>query len=415
MMTHEPRHLQHLSGDHGELSGRQTKRVKLGSHAVWLVLEYGTRVLEWLLGWLLRRWFAHAGKERQCIRITKNRSTFCLLLTTTVLVLVSWAQPAFGHDAPMLLPARLDFDASGAPKNCNSVNTFKSILGAWMDATVLRDDAERRLVVRIRRSSTGGKRADVSLIDAQGAIVVEWHDDYVAEIECFRVLWNVALNATKFLGAFEPPPPKEPITPPKEPITFQMSSPCPLCPPERPCPTCAQPIAPLPTITPMPFRSFIGIGAFVGSGIYSKLGFGPHLLLGFVPSLRLSFLHVELEGAWTSQTSPSSMTSESSRMQSIPFVGSLCLARGIVRFCGGLATTILFTNQSSDNDELQLMLGGNFRVGTQLFTHGTFSIRADLFGRFAFAQRAFGKTTMTFEAPTPFTAGVAVMGMWSFD
>jgi len=159
----------------------------------------------------------------------------------------------------------------------------------------------------------------------------------------------------------------------------------------------------------------MGIGALVSSGIHSELGFGPYLLLGFVPWRGLSHVHVEFEGTWTSQSSPSFTTSESMRLHSIPLVGSLCLVRGIVRFCGGLATTIFFSNESAANDELHLVLGGNFRVGTEFHIHGPFSIRADVFGSVAFAQRRFGKATMALDEPTPFAAGLAVTAAWSFD
>jgi hypothetical protein len=164
----------------------------------------------------------------------------------------------------------------------------------------------------------------------------------------------------------------------------------------------------------MPYRSYIGIGAVVSSGISSELGFGPYMMLGFVPSRRLSQLHIEFEGSWTSQSSPSSTTSESIRLHSIPLVGSFCWVRGIVRFCGGLATTIFFSNQSSINNELHVMFGGNFRVGTELFVRGPFSIRADVFGRIAFAQRWFANG-VAFDGATPFAAGLAVLGAWSFD
>jgi hypothetical protein len=161
-------------------------------------------------------------------------------------------------------------------------------------------------------------------------------------------------------------------------------------------------------LLPMPYHSFIGLGAFVGSGIYSKLGFGPYLLFGYVPSRRLPYLHVEIEGAWTTQTF------ESIRTHSFPLVGSLCWVRGTIRFCGGLATTIFFSNQSPAlNDELHLMFDANLRVGTELLTRGPFSIRADVFVRLAFAQRTFGKAKI--DDPTPFGAELAVMGAWSFD
>jgi hypothetical protein len=332
------------------------------------------------------------------------------VLATTALSVAFVTQPAFGDDAPVIVPTRLDFDASHASKKCNDPDGFLLILGAWVPQTTMRDDAERRLVVRIRSSSTGGKRADVSLVDAQGVTVAERHTPYAATAECYKVLWDAAFDAAELLGAFEPPPPMEPVT-------YPAPAQCPSYPLARPCPTCPSPVPPAPTITlsPTPSRFFIGIGGFVGSGIYSELDFGPYLLLGFVPSPRLSHLQLEFEGAWTSQTSLSAMTSESIHAHSIPLVLSLCLVRGIVRFCGGLATTIFSSNQSSPNDELRLLFGGNFRVGTELFVRGPISIRADVFARFAFAERRFGMATMTVDDPTPFAAGLAVMGARLFD
>ena len=99
-----------------------------------------------------------------------------------------FAKPAFAHDAPVILPARLDFDASHAPKNCNDPDGFRSLLGAWVPADALRDQAERRLIVRIQSSSTGGKQADVSLVDGEGAVLTERHTPYAVKVECYKVL-----------------------------------------------------------------------------------------------------------------------------------------------------------------------------------------------------------------------------------
>jgi len=410
MTTHQSRGRQHLASDHGELIGRQTKREKL---ALRLGFRRSSDFLARLLGSLFRRGLAHARTGHERTFITKNRPTLFDVLAITVLSLAFSAQPALAHDSPMILPTRLDFDASRAPKNCNDPEEFRYILGTWVQPTVLRDDAERRLVVRIRLSSTGGKQADVTLVDAQGAIVAEWHRDYPSKEECHKVLSRVANAAAKLLGAFEPPPPKEPLTCPVCP-SFPSSSPPA---PASASPTSSPPARPMPMVPPAPTLNhfFIGVGAFVGSGIYSKLGFGPYWLFGFVPSRRLSHLHFEFEGAWTSQTSPASTTSESIRMHSIPLVGSLCLERSVIRFCGGLATMIFYSNHLPTNEELLLMFGGNLRVGTELLARGPLSVRADVFGRVAFAQRAFGKSTLALDDPAPFAAGAVVMGTWSID
>lgn len=341
-------------------------------------------------------------RERTCI--TKNRCRFLSLLGTALLSVVFSAQPAFGADGREMVPARLDFDATRAPTNCNDLISFRGILGAWVPDKVLRPDAERRLIVRIRWTSAGGKRADVSLVDAQGVTLAERHTSYAAKTECHKVLWTVAHDAAEILGAFDPPPPKDPITCPA----------CPLCafvPPARPCPTCPVllPPAPIITLTPTLYRSSIGFGGVVAAGIYSKLSFGSNLMLGFVPSRHLPDMHIEFEGGWTSQSS------QSIRLQSIPLVQSLCLVRGNVRFCGGMATTFLYSNQTAYNDDLRLMFGGNFRVGTELLVRGPLSIRVDVFGRFVLSERRFGQAMMALEDPAPITAGLAIMGAWSFE
>lgn len=325
--------------------------------------------------------------------------------------LAFFAQSAFAHDQPVIIPTRLDFDAAHAPKKCNDREKFLIVLNAWVPDEVFRDDAQRHLTVRIRWSSTGGKRVDVALVDAQGVTVVEGHTSFGAKQECHEVLWGTALDVAKMLGAFEPPPPKDPLRcpppappPPQEPALCPSPPPSPAFPPLRP-PT--QPRA----LFPAPYSSFIGIGPFVATGIYSELNGGPMLLLGVLPWRRFPHWNVEFEGSWTSQSSPSSAM----RMHSVPVVGSLCWVEGNIRFCGGLATTISFSNQSPPNDEWHLMFGGNIRVGTELFRHGPFSIRADVFGRFAWTERGFGLAVGALDTPAPFAAGVAVMGVASFD
>lgn len=130
-------------------------------------------------------------------------------------------------------------------------------------------------------------------------------------------------------------------------------------------------------------------------------------MLGFVPWRRVLQWQIEFEGAWLSQTL------ETNRVHSVPLVGSLCWVYRNVRFCGGLATTVFVSNQTSEN-ALRLQWGGSFRVGTELFVRGPFSLRADVFGRIAFSN-LFGNTTMALDAPTPLAAGLAVMAAWSSD
>lgn len=402
MTTHQSDDGQHRSRHFGVLSGRQIKRGTIRLRANMLWIRRLNRFLNGLGGWDVRTSFAHVGREHQRTAITKNNFFFFNLVVAVVLGIAFVAQPASAQDAHIILPTQLVFDASHAPKKCNDQDGFRSILGAWVPPDVLREDAERRLIVHIESSARGGKRADVSLVDGQGIVLAERHTPYTAKEECYKVLWAVARDAAKMLGAFEPPPPKEPVPAP-------VCAPCASCPQPRPCPTFPPLRLTMPTLLPTPSRSFIGFGGFFGSGIFSEISGGPSLVLGFVPSRRLSQMHIEVDVAWTSQTL------QSIRVHSIPLDASLCWVRGIVRFCGGLSTTILFSNQSYTNNELHVLLGGNLRVGTELFNRGPFSIRADVFGRLMVAPQSLGNPLGVTDEPTPFAGCVAVMALWAFD
>jgi hypothetical protein len=209
------------------------------------------------------------------------------------------------------------------------------------------------------------------------------------------------------LGAFEAAPPKEPVTCPTCP-PIQPTPPRPL---ERPRPTFAPLRLSTSTIplSPAPPRFFIGFGAFVGSGIFEKLNAGPRMLLGFVPFRRFPQIHLEWETSWSAQTL------QSVRVQAIPVIGSACGVRARVRFCGGIATTILLSNEISKYDSLHLMFGPNVLIGTEFFNHGPFSIRADVFGRIAIAERTFGSATTALQEAVPFTAGFAFMAFGAID
>lgn len=80
-----------------------------------------------------------------------------------------------------------------------------------------------------------------------------------------------------------------------------------------------------------------------------------------------------------------------------------------------MATTILLSNETTNHDSLHLMFGPNIRIGTELFNHGPFSIRADVFGRVAIAERTFSAMDTALDRVLPFSAGIAVMGMWAAD
>lgn len=359
----------------------------------WLRLCWqGGLVAGWVKRCVVYRTVAHVGVGHERDDITQNKFFFLGLLVTAALWLVFCPQPAYAQDPPVIAPTKFDFDASLAPKKCNVPEDFKSILHAWVPQTVLRDDAERRLVVRIKWLSTGGKRAGVSLMNAEGATIAQRQKDYSAATECHYVLWKTAYDAAEMMGAFEPPPPKEPVICPP----YPTSTAAPLCPTCPLCPACPMHL-PAPTFPPALPRFFAGLGAFVGSGIFSKLNAGPLLMLGFVPLRRLPELHLELESAWTSQTI------ESINVHSIPLVSSACWVRGVMRFCGGLATTFLSSNQLPIHE--MRLFSHNVRIGTKLFRHRALSIRADVFMRFTLTNHRLGESKMPFNTPSPIAGG----------
>lgn len=207
------------------------------------------------------------------------------------------------------------------------------------------------------------------------------------------------------LGAFEPPPPKQPVVVPKSlPLPPKEAAPCPSAHP----PATNSPPTPL-ALLPTPYRSFIGLGGFAGPGIFLQVVGGPVLLLGFIPSHRLSQMHIELAGSWALHTS------HTAQVHSIPLDGSLCWVPGVVRFCSGVSTTIFSSNQSAKQDESIFLFGANLRVGTELFHRGPFAIRADIFGRVTFAPPHFGQALGVIDEPDAIAGGVAVIGMRAFD
>lgn len=130
-------------------------------------------------------------------------------------------------------------------------------------------------------------------------------------------------------------------------------------------------------------------------------------MLGFVPLRRLPQLHLELETSWTSQSI------EFINVQSIPIIGSACFVRGVVRFCGGIATTFLFSKQLPTQESR--LLGPNVRLGTELFRHHALFIRTDVFMRFTLTNHRLGEPTMLLDATPPMTGGASVIVGRSFD
>lgn len=353
----------------------------------------------------------HTGRGYQRTGITNHRGTFFYVLFTTIWVLQT--EPAFSHDIPALPPTKLDFDANQGPKNCNDLDAFVRLLEAWVPPEVFQNDAERRLVVRVQRTRSGGKQADLTLVDSTGATLAEDHKTYSAQIECHSVLWAAARSAAKLLGAFEPPAPQLPVA-------------CPVCPPPIP----PEPMRPQripghamarhrPKFA-VPHRptSIVGVGAFYATALLPEPTLGPRISLGFAPWIHSPNTRLEFDAAWTTQSMGFSLSNESVRLYAVPLIGSVCYAPQVVRLCSGLSTSIFYSTQNhtrGNNDPLRIALLASLRVGTEWAIHGPFSIRADVFALVRLDERVSGVPMNVLAALDPFIAGATLMGTWALN
>jgi hypothetical protein len=410
--THFPNHAPHRIDELLDLGLRQPQsdRIRDDGFVGWLD---GLR-------WVCRRWgrrrAAHDAQGCKPIEISKASSTVLPFFLTLALAAVLPPRAAFAHDAPAISPTRLEFDASQAPKSCNDQLEFESILANWVPREVMSSEADRRLVVRIRRSPMGVKSVGVMLLDAAGKTLDEHRERFDARLECYRVLYKTALASANLLGAFKKPPPAEP---------------CPACPV---CPSCRPPpreerarflastpppprmIMPLqsPTLPPMR-RAFLGAGVFLGMGVRLAQAFGPQISLGFVPLARVPHLHIEIEGAWA----PNALSKSSVLPRDmIPLFSSLCYAPSALRLCSGLVTTFFLAegpHSTPENDALHMTLAASLRLGMEFEVAGPFSIRLDGFTLMRFWGRSYGSELAAVDHLNPFAAGMAAMGVWSFE
>ncbi|MBK9259929.1 MAG: hypothetical protein IPM54_08855 [Polyangiaceae bacterium] len=335
---------------------------------------------------------------------------------------------AFALDAPAIAPTQLDFDASRAPKSCNNDVTFKELLEIRVPANVLKPDAARRLIVRIHRSPRGQKLVDVTLVDATGTTLAEHHQPFGVREECHRVLYEAARTAAKLLGAFKKPPPPEPCPT------------CPACPSCADCPASSAPAQPLPRrvapaqppprkVAPAqsrpqpppstpPRRASVMAGALLATGITSQGTAGPFVGVSVVPSSHFPRFHVEFGGAWLPPMQVTSKTRAGYRMDIVPLFGSICHARHVFRFCGGIASTF-YDAQRADgamgHDGLRVTLAGVARLGAELDVAGAFSMRVDTYMLTRFWRRTFGNEWAAFDDPSPIALGVAGVAVWSLE
>jgi len=367
-----------------------------------------------IFGGFARREPAHALLGYKPTQITNKSSRGLFFSVMVVLTLSFRPNTAYAHDALVTPATRLEFDAMGAPKNCADDIEFRALLGDWVAPETLTEEASRRLTVRIRRLPTGGKLADVTLVDAAGTVLGEHHERYGIKAECYRILYETARSAAKLLGAFEKPPEPEPMS-------------CPVCPSAQACP--AAPACPIPEVprktaqteqgaTAPTRRAFFGAGVFLGTGFTSDTFVGPQFSLGFVPSTHAPSIHVEMNGAWTLQTIPKSNRQGSFDVHIVPLFGSICYSRFVFRMCSGLVTTF-FQAKSPElvpgADELRTTLAGHLRMGAEFGIAGPFSIRVDAFAMLRFGQRSYGSELAAFDMRSPFGAGAAVVGVWSWE
>lgn len=360
---------------------------------------------------------------REPIGILKKSSTHRTIYLAVAMLAGLPVRTAVADDAPTLAPTRLEFDATSAPKNCNDDVTFGQLLTKWAPALVVTPDADRRLVVRIRRAPAGEKLVDVTLTDAAGTTVAEHRKRFAATAECHKVLYDTAFKAAKLLGAHEEPPPQEPC--PAAPPPPEPSPPSPPVEP-APCPACfAVPLPPLrrrndtplqwlPPPSPMR-RTFVAGGIFIGMGNGPVPFVGPLVSLGFAPSARVPELRLEIDGAWAPYAS---LQSSELRGDMIPLFGSLCYAPSALRLCSGLVTTFFLVDRSRvapENDTAHLTVAASLRLGAEFEIAEPFSIRLDAFALVPLWGQMFGNEMRTLDDENSFAAGGVVMGVWSFE
>ncbi|MBK9265486.1 MAG: hypothetical protein IPM54_37580 [Polyangiaceae bacterium] len=313
---------------------------------------------------------------------------------------------AFAHDPPTIAPTRLDFDTQQPLTRCNDLATFEALLANWVSANVLIPDADRRLAVHIRRSPMGGALVDMTLVDAAGATLAEYHESFTSRTECHKVLYDSARAAARLLGAFEKPPPSEPC--PKHPPPPPPPEPPP--PEPAPSPICPDPLPPPPEVDappPIVHRFHLGVGALLGMGAAPTQWLGPLFSLGFVPSSRVPHLRIEIDAALAMPTS------NAFRSDMIPLFGSICHAPSALRLCGGLAT--MFFVGESGHGTMPTTLAASMRVGTEFRIAGPASLRVDAFALVPLGERAFDHRLGMLAGLHALTAGASLMGVWSFE
>jgi len=347
---------------------------------------------------------------------SKKSTTWWIFFVMTLFCGVLRSRAASAHDPPPIPATRIDFDARYLPKSCNDNDNFLAILNNWVTPGTITPDAARSLAVRIRRSAVGGKVVDITLMEADGTTLGEDHKTFASTTECHKVLHDAAKASARLMGAFEKPPPREPLSCPVCPT-------CPTCAKPTPCPTTplcpAAPISRIPVATAVPppmRRMFVGVGFFLGRSLASEWVVAPQASFGFVPLSRVPRLQVEIEGAWAQQTFTKSDAPSAIRGHAIPLFGSLCYAPSVLRLCSGIATTLFEANRAhaaQRNDDLGIALGATLRLGTEFVLAHPVSIRLDAYTVLHVWPRSFGGAFDALEALKPFAIGIAALGVWS--
>lgn len=124
-------------------------------------------------------------------------------------IAISWPSEANAQvvDAP---PHRVEFTVSAGLPKCSNYDEFYGIIVNWVRVRSIDPTAKRRLVVRIERLADGQKRAQLTVLDAEGVEVVTEAHRYSSTEECFKILYWTAFDAAKLLQLTVPPPEEEP-------------------------------------------------------------------------------------------------------------------------------------------------------------------------------------------------------------
>ena len=101
-------------------------------------------------------------------------------------------------------PHRLDFAVTPGLPLCNDEEAYRAILTNWIPIQSLNPTVARKIVVRMKALRGGGKKVELTLLDAEGQTAETETHEYPPDEECFRILYWAAFDTLKLLKRVTP-------------------------------------------------------------------------------------------------------------------------------------------------------------------------------------------------------------------